>query len=564
MVCKKCGFTQDADDIFCSNCGQKLNETETQETEIQEAQETTNENQTENNVLEGTGTTTENTVEELKIDVEAEIKQEIEQEIEAIINMDLTTDAPVIETLNNTVNETVNEIQTESLAAKIDLTKTEAIQNTENQNTEGTVPNAVPAQEPVKKDKSMKNLLIVLGCLVGILVIAVVVVIVMFFTKPTLGRAGLETQSQIKKELEAAKTGNTLATDIEKINEGSFTLSYNMDNVLLANQMLLGDAKNMTITGDYDSTTETFAYYLSGEVANQQLLMDLMSMTAPGYKDTYVKGVKESNNQLLTDIVAVFSSVATTKGVKVEDAKYDYEYKFNVDAYGLQNAIIAYGDRQTQLQNDFLSTLEITLQQINPEEAGKLYTAITGEPTNFMIDYFVQNYNTQTAQYNMYFAEYIKQYSAQYETEMNALISELDIKQGEYFEVVIKTTDGVITYVEFIDDIDKIVIEANDFTSYLQSSYTFHVEGENQTEPLNLTLNITPERWIIGANAGGAKVELDWDLVATEDNLALAVNDGYTDETVTGTLTGDYTNGVTLDMKDFGKLTFVPKVEAAK
>ncbi len=553
MVCKKCGFTQDINAIFCSNCGVNLKETEV----VENATENQLETNTETNAI---GDVDTNTVVDTEInnDVEAnkepEVKQDIEAEIKAEINQILNSEVPVVETTTTPEIESLNTTQSE----KVQLTKTETTQSGDTQTTQGETPNVAPA--PEKKSSSMKTLVIILAGLTGVLVIAIIAVVFMFFMKPSLGRATVKTTAQITKELDSTKTGSALITDVQKINDGSFRMNYYMDGLLESNGYLNSDAKNIAISMDYYSEDELFEYYISGEISSEQFVMNLLSMKAPGYNETYVLAIEENNKQLLTDIAAVFAPVASTKGVKVQDGNFDYEYKFTVDAYELTNVLTAYNDRQAKLQNDFLKTVEFSLKELNPEDAGKVYTALTGEPTNFYIDYLVQNYNTQIGSYNAYITDYINMYVEQYELSMESAVSEFDVQQGDIFDVTVKTTDGLITYVELADDVDQIVIEANDFTSYLQSSYTFYVKGENETNPLDVKLNITPEKWIIGAYVGEIKAELNWDLVLTEDNLSLAVNDGYTDETVTGTLTGDYSNGITLDMKDFGKLVLEPIV----
>ncbi len=530
MVCKKCGFTQDTNAVFCSNCGENLRETEIVENLIENTNENTNENQVETNN---------------ETDVAAEVKQEIEAEINT-----LSSETPVIESLNDTQAE-------KTQAEKTEVEKTEDTQSLGTAPTLGEAPNVAPAP----KSNATKSVGIVLVGLIGVLVIGVIIVVAMMFMKPSAGRAFLKTQSQMSKELEAANKSNVIAADIKKINEGSFILSYNMDNILSTNGILTGDAKNTTISGEYDSAAETFAYYVSSEVSNQQIMLNLLTMTAPGYKETYVKGTEENYKQFVSDITNLFSEVATTKGVKLDDEKYDYEYKFNVDAYALVNATIEYSERQQKLQNDFLTTLELNLQPLNTEDVGKLFTGVTGQPTNFMIDYYIQSYNEQLETVNAEISSYIDMYSSQYEESLDLAVSEFDIEEGEIFEVTMKTTDGVITYVELTDAIDTIVLEAKNFTSYLQSDYTFYVVGENQLEPIDFTVNITPERWNVGVTAAGSSLEFDWDLVATEDNLSLAVQDAYygTNETVKGSLTGDYENGITLDMKDFGKIIFQAK-----
>ncbi len=574
MVCKKCGSTLEPDAKFCSNCGMNLNEIENlnevvgNSAETQETAEVKVEEVAENKeVLEATENkeTTETTeateatenTEKVNVDVVAEVQKEIEDEINAEINANIIASTQAIESLN-TESLNTQETQTE----KVQLTKPENNSSEETQNVQF---NAPTSEKPKKEGNPLKVLLIILAVLIGVLVVAVVIVVVMFFTKPSLGRAALETSNQITEELEAAKAGNTIATDFEKINDGSsFTMDYYMDELLSLSGMLYGDAENITFSVDYDNTNGLFEYYLSGNISGDEFVMEIMKMTIPEYQANYVLATEENNKQLLTDATALFSKYARTKGTKLEDGKYDYEYKFKVDGYELANILTSYADRQTELQSQLFDQLEIELQELDSVEAGKLYTVLTGEPTNFYIDYMVEDYNSQLEYYNGYIADYIQEAAALYESDMVAASEDLeDVQPGDYMDVVVKTTDGKITYVSFSDDSGTIVIEASNFTSYLQSTYKIYADGEaaNEIEPIEIRLDVTAENWSIELGADTGVISLDWDLVSPTDNISLGFNDGYTNEKFTGTISGDYETGITLDMNDLGKIVLIPIAE---
>ncbi len=578
MFCRKCGCPHDADAIFCTKCGANLKEIENnklvsenqQESKVEVNTEANTETNTETNNTE-MNTTPElsvNTekveevqeikeevqetkeeaqeVQEVKKDVEAEVKQEIEAVINAGINSDIKNETPVIESLNSTQTD------------KVDITKPE---NIATQTTQGVDTNTTTTQEPEKKNNSLKVLLIVLVSLVGILVVAIIAVVIMFFTKPNLGKAALETQQQFTKEVEAANANNQVATDIKTLNEGSFTMVFYMDEILEQNYLLYGDAKDMAITVDYDVETGTFDYYITGVVENEEMLIEIMTMTIPEYQETYTKALEESNAQLSADLAEIFKGAIKAKGVKLDDVNYDYEYNFDIDAYELATALTEYSRRQAEIQNKLFAEMEIKLAKLDATEVGKLYTALAGEPTNYYVDYMVDDYNSQIDYYNEYLTTYFEDYADQYEEEMETAIDEFaDIQKGDYIDIKVKTTEGLITYIELYDDYDTIIIEAEDFTSYLQSTYKISAKGDwgDTVEPIKFKLDVTPEKWYLGLFVDGGELALEWDLVATENNISIGYEDSYTDEKFTGTITGDAENGITLDMNSFGKLVFKP------
>ncbi len=604
MFCKKCGAQQDLDAIFCTKCGTNLKEAELNQKELNQAELSQEElsqagSQLENattneptepteptkpteikEIIETTETVVDDVVETATVEkvekvekventetvaeetISKDVVAEVQQEIEAEIN-NLNVQQQPIEKLNQELNQELNQVDTNVQTEKVEKIELSKPENSTQENS--TTQNVEINQEPEKKSNAIKILVIILAVLGGILVVGVIVVVAMFFMKPSLGRAALETQNQITKELEAAKASNPVAADLNKINDGeSFVIDYYMDELLEANYLLYGDAQDIVLSADYDNTTGLFEYYLTGKVSNEEFKIDIMKMTVTNYRETYLAAVEENNKQLLADATKLFSSAAMTKGTKLKDSKYDYEYKFEVDAYELANILEDYTIKQNELQSQLLAELNIELQKLDPVEAGKLYTVLTGEPTNYYIDYMVEEYNTEIDYYNMYIEESIEETITLYEEDMLYAQSELDnVTPGDHFDVVVRTQEGKITFVEFSDDYDTIIIEADDFTSYLQSTYKIYGKGETMstTDPLKLKLDITDENWGVEFGTDYGTILFDWDLVATENNISVGYKDMYTNDKISGTISGDYETGITLDMKDFGKLVITPKGE---